>query len=493
MRSERLAFLLSKRKLVSALLLLLSASCGTVIAPQTVQISVLSEPRGAIVRVNDHVMGKTPTDVTVPSSALPHNVTVELPGEETITLALTRVFEPHSAWNLAFFYFAPVGFLIDLGADHLTRTEEQGFFVQSARAVPNPDAPLRGSAVEVEPGIVEVDVTGLPPLTPHQSLELYGVDQPLAHRLVASIVELNGNIATMELGRNEGLDGRAVAYPTFNQPTESKAYPQLRQGISLDLAALSTSPTAALGWQRACAEFSWQANAGLRVWGAGSLDQLTNSGGASSGTPTASASGGASSGTGLSQNNRKAINTVSNVYAGLSLSLRAVEFGLGAGQRSQSAELVGTSIHGASSRSIGVLYMRGGAPDGLHFETRIYIDNDENFLMRGTIPLTHQIDLLLALEFLKSRRSSFGIFNNDFKIFDSSFNSRVEIVMPTIGLRAPVAAFGGKGRLFLSAEAGFGSLRSSGSLLCGTTSSTSCNWSSSEGQAALLLKLTPQW
>lgn len=480
-----------------ALSLLISLGCGTVLSPQSVQISVLSEPRGAIVRVDDRVMGNTPTDVTVPANATNHNVTVELPGEAPVALALTRVFEPNSAWNFAFLYFAPVGFLIDLGADHLTRTEEQGFFVQSPRTdADGATLPLRGLAFEVEPGIVEVDLAGLPTVTMHQSLEFYGVEQPLAHRLVAAVVEINGDHAILELGRNEGLDGAAAAYPTFNPPTESKAFPQLRQGITLDMAAVSTSPTSPLSWQRAGGEFSWQANSWLRVWGGGVLNQLSNtSNTGSGGSATVPLAGGLQSPNGGgSQSNSKGINTVTDLYAGLSLSLRAFEFGLGFDHHTQSAVLVGTSITGTSSREQGVFVMRGGAPDGLHFDTRIYIANDENFLMRGTIPLTNQIDLLLGFEFMVSRRSNFNIFSDSFSSSNNSFSSRIEMVMPSIGLRAPIAAFGGKGRLYFSAEGGFGGLRSSGSLTCGASGSfNSCSWSSTRTEAVLMVKLTPQW
>ena len=108
----------------SALCLLL-AGCATLFGDNYRTINVTSVPSGATVKLNNAIVGTTPTQVSVKQVA-GNYITIRKPGFQAETKAIPTKFQKVGWFNVLF----PPFFLVDLVADTSLKLDTHGMFFQ---------------------------------------------------------------------------------------------------------------------------------------------------------------------------------------------------------------------------------------------------------------------------------------------------------------------------------------------------------------------------
>lgn len=117
--------------------------CATLFAPGPDIVQACSEPQGAVVKLDDVVVGRTPCFVSVERSS-EGVFTFELEGYETATVDRDKVCNGMTALNLLGGYVTiPVFFAIDILSGNIGKYSTKPIYVQLVPLKPVPPPPAR--------------------------------------------------------------------------------------------------------------------------------------------------------------------------------------------------------------------------------------------------------------------------------------------------------------------------------------------------------------
>ncbi|MFZ4580315.1 MAG: hypothetical protein ACOYOB_18180, partial [Myxococcota bacterium] len=241
--------------------------------------------------------------------------------------------------------------------------------------------PLRPQVVAKDDGRVEVALGSdlVPP--DGRNFELMGIDRPLDRRVIAKVVPTRPGWGELELGRNETLDGGAVAVRTDEKVTASLARPPTRAGGSANVELQLVLPDADTQLLGGRLDAEWQFGEWLRLW-AGVTDVLVGA--------TTLREGQVSGEANLRQ---------WGAQAGASLSARWFELGVG-------PELRQDPHWRADWKVTPIWFMRLGTRDGFHGTWDLSADGDMG--LRFQVPARRDVDLLLGHRISQYRTGAGG-------------------------------------------------------------------------------------
>lgn len=105
----------------------LLSSCATIIDGKTQQIVIDSNVKGATIKIDDVVMGKTPATITLKKQKVPRRLTIEKNGHETKVVIMGKKTSP---WFWANIFVGLVGSSTDSSTGAMYNYAPDGYFIE---------------------------------------------------------------------------------------------------------------------------------------------------------------------------------------------------------------------------------------------------------------------------------------------------------------------------------------------------------------------------